>query len=278
MKKLLAITLCLSVIALFAFQKKDSVVNDTPSVASSLAMTSDPVSNQNPTDTTDIDEQMKKLEAEMKVLELKMKPYEQEMKQYENKMKPHQIEMREWELKMKPFEKQMHELEAKMKKAKTDDEREAIGKEMGIISDKMGDVGTKMGNIGDKMGDVGTEMGAIGDKMGKIGNEMGVIGDKMGIIGEQMEKRHKKIFSWFFQELQHDGLLKSNKCSIMMEEGIFIVNGQSLSAEVFQKYKKGIEQRLGKALKPDFSFYFKGTISNMTEEGFDFDGNMNSYY
>ena len=271
MKKLFAITLSLSIIALFAFQKKDSVSNDTPSVA-------DPISTQNLTDTADIDEQMKKLEAEMKVLELKMKPYEQDMKQFENKMKPYQAEMREWELKMKPYEKQLHELEAKMRKAKTDDEREAIGKEMGAVSDKMGDVGKEMGNIGDKMGEVGREMGGIGDKMGQIGNEMGVIGNKMGVIGEQMHKRHKKIFSWFFQELKRDGLLKSDKCSIMMEEGVFIVNGQSLSTEVFQKYKKGIEKRLGKALKPDFSLYFKGTVSNMTEEGFDFDGNMNSHY
>ena len=272
MKKLFAITLSLSVIALFAFQKKDSIDNST------VVNTTELNALQNLTDTTDIDEQMKKLEAEMKVLELKMKPYEQEMKQFENKMKPFQAEMREWELKMKPYEKQLHELEAKMKKAKTDDEREAIGKEMGAVSDKMGDVGKEMGAIGDKMGKVGQDMGGIGDKMSKIGDEMSKVGDKMGVIGEQMEKRHKKIFSWFFQELKRDGLLTSNKCSVMMEEGVFIVNGQSLSTEVFQKYKKGIESRLGKALKPDFSLYFKGTVSNITEEGFDFDGNMNSHY
>ena len=272
MKKLLAITLSLSVIALFAFQKKDSIDNST------VVNTTELNALQSLTDTTDIDEQMKKLEAEMKVLELKMKPYEAEIKQFENKMQPFQAEMREWELKMKPFEKQMHELEAKMKKAKTDDEREAIGKEMSAVSDKMGDVGEQMGAIGDKMGNVGTDMSGIGDKMSKIGQEMSVVGNKMGVIGEQMEKRHKKIFSWFFQELKRDGLLPSNKCSVMMEEGILIVNGQSLSTEVFQKYKKGIEQRLGKALKPDFSLYFKGTVSNITEEGFDFDGNMNSNY
>ena len=271
MKKLFAITLSLSVIALFAFQKKDSIADDTPSV-------SDQISTQNPIDTTDIDEQMKKLEAEMKVLELKMKPYEAEMKQFENKMQPFQAEMRQWESKMKPFEKQMHALEAKMKKAKTDEERESISNEMTAISDKMSNIGEQMGGIGDKMGNVGQEMGGIGDKMSKIGQEMSVVGNKMGVIGEEMGKRHKKIFSWFFQELKRDGLLTSNKCSVMMEEGVFIVNGQSLSTEVFQKYKKGIEQRLGKALKPDFSLYFKGTVSNLTEESFDFDGNMNSNY
>ena len=271
MKKLFVITLCLSVIALFAFQNNDKATLNTP-------LTKDDHITANLADTSDLEDQMKKLEAEMKQWELKMKPYEAEMKQFEQKMKPYQEQMHQWAQKMKPYEEQMRELESKMKKAKTDEEREAIGKEMSNIGDKMGKVGEEMSGIGTHMGDVGEEMGKIGEKMGKIGEEMGKIGDKMGVVGEAMHKRHKKIFSWFFQELKRDGLLKDDKCSVIMEEGVFIVNGQTLSLEQFQKYKNGIEQRLGKPLKSDFSFYFKGTIENMTEEGFEFDGNMNSHY
>ena len=273
MKKLFAIALSLSVIALFAFQKKDSVDNSIVAITANL----NPL--QSLTDTADIDEQMKKLEAEMKIWENKMKPYEQEMRAWEAKMKPFQDEMKTWELKMKPFEKQMKELEKKLRNSSTTEaERNQITREMSEVGNKMGDIGNEMGKVGNKMNDVSHGMSDIGSKMSEIGNEMSKIGTKMGVIGEEMGKRHKKIFSWFFQELKRDGLLKSDKCSIMMEEGIFIVNGQSLSTEVFQKYKKGIEQRLGKALKPDFSLYFKGTLSNITEEGFDFDGNMNSNY
>lgn len=271
MKKLFAITLCLSVFALFAFQKHEKATSAAPAEKGGNITV-------NLSDTSDLDDQMKKLEAEMKQWEQKMKPYEAEMKQFEQKMKPYQEQMRQWEQKMKPYEKKMRELESKMKKAKTDEEREAVGKEMGDIGDKMSKVGEDMSGIGTQMGDVGEEMGKIGEKMGKIGEEMGKVGEKMGVVGEAMHKRHKKIFSWFFQELKNDGLLKDHKCSIMMEEGVFIVNGQTLNAEQLQKYKKGIEQRLGKPLKSDFSFYFKGTIENMTEENFEFDGNMNSHY
>lgn len=271
MKKLFYFTVCFSVITLLAFQKNTSTAKSTPSV-------SEPILKKTISDTSDIDEEMRKLEAEMRILEQKMKPFELEMKEYEKKMKPFQAEMREWEQKMKPYEKQMHELEKKMRKAETEEERRAISKEMSAIGDKMGDVGTQMSGIGDKMGTVGKDMGDIGDKMGKIGSEMGLIGNKMSIVGEKMEKRHKKIFSWFFQELKKDGLLTDDKCSVLIEQNIMVVNGQTLSKEQLEKYKKGIETRLGKSLKPDFSVYFKGVINNMTEEGFDFDGQMNSYY
>ena len=272
MKKLIASTLFLSIIALFAFQNKDSATNNTPSV-------SEAISSKILSDTVDIDEEMKKLEAEMKIWENKMKPYEQEMKVWEAKMKPFQDEMKTWELKMKPYEKQMKELERKLRNSPTTEaERNQITKEMSEVGNKMGDIGNEMGKVGNKMNDVSHGMSDIGGKMGEIGTEMGKIGTKMGVIGEKMEKRHKQIFSWFFQELKKDGLLKSDKCSILMEYDVFIVNGQSLGKEQHQKYKLGIENRLGKPLKADFSIYFKGEISNLTEEGFEFDGNMNSNY
>lgn len=272
MKKLLAITLSLSLIALFAFQKNDNATNNTPSVKQSfLAETT--------SDTADIDAEMEKLEAEMKIWENKMKPYEQEMKVWEAKMKPFQDEMKTWEAKMKPYEKQMKELEKKLRNSPTTEaERNQITKEMSKVGNKMGDIGNEMGKVGNKMNGVSQGMSDIGSKMSEIGNEMGKIGNKMGVIGEAMGRRHKKIFSWFFQELKRDGLLKEDKCSILMEEGVFIINGQSLSNEQFQKYKSGIEARLGKPLKSDFSFYFKGKVSHVTEESFEFDGNMNSHY
>jgi chromosome segregation ATPase len=272
MKKLFAITLSLSLITLFAFQNNDNATNDTPSVKQPFLI-------ETTSDTTDLDEEMKKLGIEIKVWENKMKPYEQEMKVWEAKMKPFQDEMKTWEAKMKPYEKQMKELERKLRNSPTTEaERKQITKEMGEVGNQMGDVGNEMGKIGNKMSEVSHGMSDIGGKMGEIGTEMGKIGTKMGVIGTQMEKRHKKIFSWFFQELKKDGFLNSAKCSIMMEYDVFIVNGQSLGKEQFQKYKLGIENRLGKPLKADFSLYFKGTISNLTESGFDFDGNMNSNY
>jgi hypothetical protein len=272
MKKLFAITLSLSLITLFAFQNNDNATNDTPSVKTSFF-------RENPLDTADLDEEMKKLDAEMKIWENKMKPYEQEMKVWEAKMKPFQDEMKTWEVKMKPYEKQMKELERKLRNSPTTEaERKKITDEMGDIGNKMGDIGNEMGNVGNKMNGVSRGMSDIGGKMGEIGNEMGKIGTKMGVIGTKMEKRHKKIFSWFFQELKKEGLLTSNKCSIIMENELFIVNGQNLGKAQIQKYKLGVEQRLGKPLKADFSFYFKGEISNLTEEGFEFDGNMNSNY
>jgi predicted nucleic acid-binding Zn-ribbon protein len=272
MKKLFAITLSLSLITLFAFQNNDNATNDTPSVFQARL-------SENPSDTADIDAEMKKLEVEMKVWENKMKPYEQEMKVWEAKMKPYQDDMKSWEAKMKPYEKQMKELERKLRNSPTTEaERKKITDEMSDVSKNMNKIGDGMGETGSKMGEVGNEMGKIGNKMSEIGTEMGKIGTKMGDIGTQMEKRHKKIFSWFFKELKKDGFLTADKCSILMEYDVFIVNGQSLGKEQYQKYKLGIENRLGKPLKADFSIYFKGTISNLTEEGFDFDGNMNSNY
>jgi hypothetical protein len=253
---------------------------------------SEPNFSRNLSDTIDIDEEMRKLEAEMKVWEEKMKPYEAEMKVWEEKMKPYQAEMKAWEEKMKPYEEQMRDLEKRMKAAESNEVRSKIGDNMSVIGDKMGDIGNEMGKVGDKMGKIGDEMGKVGDKMGEIGNEMGKVGDKMGKIGDEMGKvgdkmgkigelmgeRNKKIFSWFFHELKREGLLTDSKCSIFMENNVLVVNGKTLNGEQYDKYKKGIEARLGKPLKSGFSFYLKGTISNITEESFDFNGNMSTNY
>lgn len=271
MKKIFAASLILFAIISLAFQNYDSLNKiTTPSV----------VEVQNDVnDTLDLDDEMDRLEAEMKIWENKMKPLESEMKAWEAKMKPFQDEMKQWEEKMKPYEKQMKDLERKLKyEATTETERRKITDEMSAIGEKMSTVGEEMSKIGEKMGVVGNEMGKTGEKMGAIGNEMGIVGNKMGIIGEKMGERHRKIFSWFFQELKREGILKEDNVSILMEKGVLLVNGQVMNENVFTKYKKGIEERLAKSLKPDFSFYFKGKISNLTDNSFDFQGNMSSHY
>lgn len=273
MKKLFAASLILVAIVCFSFQNKDSIlVERGPSVF-------EPILTQNlASDTLDIDEQMRVLEKEMKVWEAKMKPYKEAMEKVADNMKPHENDMKEMQVKMKPLEKQMRILEKKMKAATSDDEREKISDEMGKVGDEMGKVGDEMSGHGDKMSVVGDEMSALGDKMSAIGDEMSKIGDKMSLVGEKMEARHKKVFSWFFKELKKDGIINEGKCSIIMEAGIFIVNGKTLSQEQLQKYKKGIEERLGKPLKTDFSVHFKGTLESVSDNDFEFNGMSNSDY
>lgn len=191
-------------------------------------------------DTADLDEQMKKLEAEMKVHELRMKPFEEEMKKLEKDLKLVETQMKKMEDK-DGFDKNM----------------EKFQKQMEVLSDKMSQVGDKMG--------------AVGDDMGKIGDKMGVIGDKMG-------ERHERIFSWFLNELKKDGLLKEGKCRIVIDENLFVVNEKTLTAAEAQKYKKGIETRLGKPLKADFSIFMKGDLKDLKENSYNFDGTMNTNY
>ncbi len=265
MKKLFAVSLILVAIISFAFQNKDSI---TPSVSTSFLIS----------DSTDIDEEMRILEKEMKVWEAKMKPLEAEMHKRQGNMKPHQDQMKQVNLKMKPLEKQMRELEKKMKSPTTEEDREKISDEMEKVSKEMSKVGDEMSAIGDKMSDVGNDMSGVGDKMSAIGEEMSKIGDKMSIVGEKMEARHKKIFSWFFNELKRDGLVSEGKCSIILEENLFVINGKNLSKEQLQKYKKGIETQLGKALKTDFAIYFKGTLESVSSNDFDFNGTSNCNY
>lgn len=262
MKKLFVIVLVLSAGLSFAFQMNDKKEDNTPSVGATV------------TDSTDLDDQMRDLEVKMHALEEKMKPHEAEMKEWEAKMKPFETEMKGWEAKMKPLQEKMKALEIKMKKAKSDDERETIGNDMSKVGEEMGKIGEEMGKVGERMGGIGDNMGGVGDKMSKIGEEMGKIGEEMGKIGEKMGARNAKIFSWVFNEMKKEGLITDNKCSIFMENNVLVVNGKTLDATQFKKYKKGIESLLGKPLKDDYSIYFKGTIENLSSDNFKFNGNM----
>ena len=239
MKKLFAITLSLIVVLSFAFQKNTTTT--TPTVKTAIL-------NEIPSDTADLDGQMRELEAQMRELEKQWKPFEAEMKEQEKKMKPLERLMKdkERELKASGFDKKISE---------------------------------EMGRIGELMGKVGDEMGKIGNKMSSVGGEMTKVGDKMSIIGEEMGKRHKKVFSWFFNELKKDGLLKlDTDISIFMENNVMVVNGKMLDAAQLDKYKKGLESRNGKPLKSDFSFYFKGQINSLSDDSFESEGNMNTHF
>ncbi len=195
-------------------------------------------------------------------LDAQMKVYETQMRELEKQMKPFELQMKEQQKLMKPLEKLMKDKEREMKS----------GGDIHKISDEMRKIGDDMGKIGNQMGEIGNQMSAIGMEMSKIG-------DKMSVIGKEMEKRHKKVFSWFFNELSKDGLMsKGEKCSIFMENNVLVVNGKTLNAAQFEKYKNGIEAKLGKRLSSDFSLFFKGTVENLSEEGFDTDGNMNIHF
>ncbi len=195
-------------------------------------------------------------------LDAQMKVYETQMRELEKQMKPFELQMKEQEKLMKPLEKLMKEKERELKS----------GGDSRKVSDEMR-------KVGDDMGKIGNQMGEIGNQMSSIGMEMSKIGDKMSIIGDEMAKRHKKVFSWFFNELTKDGLLsKGEKCSIFMENNVLVVNGKTLDAAQFDKYKNGIETKLGKPLSSDFSFFFKGTVEKLTDESFETDGNMNIHF
>jgi hypothetical protein len=212
------------------------------------AKTTPSVKIENLTDSIDLDAQMKVYETQMRELEKQMKPFE--------------LQMKEQEKLMKPLEKLMKDKERELKSG--GDSRK---------------IGNEMSKIGDDMGKIGNQMGEIGNQMSSIGMEMSKIGDKMSVIGQEMQKRHKKVFSWFFNELTKDGLMsKGEKCSIFMENKVLLVNGKNLETTQFEKYKRGIEAKLGKPLSSDFSFFFKGTVEKLTDESFETDGNMNIHF
>ena len=195
-------------------------------------------------------------------LDAQMKVYETQMRELEKQMKPFELQMKEQEKLMKPLEKLMKDKERELKS----------GGDSRKVSDEMSKIGNDMGKIGNQMGEIGNQMSSIGIEMSKIG-------DKMSIIGQEMQKRHEKVFSWFFNELTKDGLLfKGEKCSIFMENKVLVVNGKTLEATQFDKYKQGIEAKLGKPLSSDFSFFFKGTVEKLTDESFETDGNMNIHF
>ncbi len=121
------------------------------------------------------------------------------------------------------------------------------------------------------------QMGELGEKMNQLGDQMGKLGDQMGAYGEKMGALHQQMINWFFYELKKDGLISSlnGKSRIIFDEQGLVVDGNKASAEQFKKYKAGLEKYWGKTLKPDFLFFFKGTIREKDGK-IETEGNMNS--
>ncbi len=154
---------------------------------------------------------------------------------------------------------------------------------MAALSEKMENLGQEMEKLGAVMEGYGQEMErhgqelekaqgkapeaekkmqSLGDKMGSLGDEMGKLGDEMGQYGKRMGELHRQMINWFFHELKKDGLIQSldGKARIIFDEKGLDVDGKKASDELFRKYKSGLEKYWGKSLKPDFTFFFKGTL------------------
>ncbi len=154
---------------------------------------------------------------------------------------------------------------------------------MAALSDKMENLGQEMEKLGVVMEGYGQEMERygqqleetqgkapeaqkkmqeLGDKMKILGDEMGSLGDEMGQYGKRMGELHRQMMNWFFYELKKDGLIQSlnGNARVIFDEKGLDVDGKKASDEMFRKYKSGLEKYWGKSLKPDFTFFFKGTL------------------
>ncbi|MCC6723465.1 MAG: hypothetical protein IT258_03075 [Saprospiraceae bacterium] len=168
--------------------------------------------------------------------------------------------------------------------AALDEKMESLGKEMDKLGEVMDGYGKEMEQYGKELEDnegqsssASEKMEALGEKMNELGDQMGKLGEIMGEYGDKMGETHQKMMTWFFQELKKDGLITSlnGKARIIFDEKGLNVNGENASDSLFQKYKSGLEKYWGKALKPDFSLFFKGDIKEKNGK-IETNGNMNS--
>ncbi len=183
-----------------------------------------------------------------------------------------------------------------MSMASLNDQMDQLGKQMDDLGSVMDEYGKEMDKYGNEMDKYGKEMedsqststqkkmnelsekmNALGEKMSKHGEEMGKLGELMGKYGEKMGKKHQALTNWFFHELKKDGLISSlnGKARIIFDENGLDVDGKKASDSLTQKYKTALEKHWGKPLKPDFLFFFKGTIHEKSGN-IELDGNMNS--
>ncbi|MBI1227139.1 MAG: hypothetical protein GC192_18045 [Bacteroidetes bacterium] len=164
------------------------------------------------------------------------------------------------------------------------DKMEKLGHEMESLGEVMEGYGKEMEKYGEELekneGNAPSaekKMNELGDKMNKLGDEMGKLGDEMGQYGEKMGELHQAMMTWFFKELKSDGLISTlnGKARIIFDEKGLNIDGENASETLFNKYKTGIEKYWGKALKSDFTFFFKGTISEKNGK-IETNGNMNT--
>ena len=168
--------------------------------------------------------------------------------------------------------------------AALDAKMESLGQEMEKLGEVMEGYGQEMEKYGKELENsegqsksAQQKMEELGDKMNALGEEMGKLGEIMGKHGEKMGETHQNMMAWFFNELKKDGLISSlnGKVRIIFDEKGLNVDGENASDALFKKYKSGFEKYWGKPLKPDFSFFFKGTIKEKGNK-IETDGNMNS--
>ena len=168
--------------------------------------------------------------------------------------------------------------------AALNEKMEKLGQEMESLGSVMEDYGKEMEKYGaelekneDKASSAEKKMNELGEKMNKLGDEMGKLGDIMGEYGNKMGETHEAMVTWFFKELKKDGLISSlnGKAKVIFDEKGLNVGGENASDAQFKKYKTGLEKYWGKPLKSDFTFFFKGTVSEKNGK-IDLDGNINT--
>ncbi len=168
--------------------------------------------------------------------------------------------------------------------AALDAKMENLGQEMEKLGEVMEGYGQEMEKYGKELENsegqsksAQQKMEELGDKMNALGEEMGKLGEIMGKYGEKMGETHQNMMNWFFNELKKDGLIASlnGKTRIIFDEKGLNVDSENASDALFKKYKSGLEKYWGKPLKPDFTFFFKGTVSEKNGK-IETNGSMNS--
>ncbi|HOY04796.1 MAG TPA: hypothetical protein PLO67_05295 [Saprospiraceae bacterium] len=169
---------------------------------------------------------------------------------------------------------------------------------MAVLSEKMDKLGAEMDDLGkimetkgsdmEKYGkemeknnggtaDLEKQMSELGESMSRLGAQMGKLGEEMGRYGEKMGVLHQQMINWFFHELKNDALISSlnGQSRIIFDGKGLDVNGNKVSDVLTQKYKAGLEKYWGRTLKPDFLFFFNGTIQEKNGN-VDAEGEMNT--
>jgi hypothetical protein len=183
-----------------------------------------------------------------------------------------------------PFQNFAQDVSGDMAMATLSEKMDKLGAEMDGLGKKMEAKGADMEKYGKEMeknhgnaSDVEKQMEELGASMNVLGEQMGKLGEQMGQYGERMGVLHQQMVTWFFQELKNDALLASlnGKSRIIFDRQGLDVNGEKASAEQVKKYKAGLEKYWGKALKPDFLFFFNGKTQEKDGK-IETDGTMNT--
>lgn len=87
--------------------------------------------------------------------------------------------------------------------------------------------------------------------------------------------KDSKALSWVLRQLIDDKYIEMDKkVSVKLTNKELKVEGKDVSNEMFNRYKSNVERILGKKLKSNFTYEFKGKILNVTETGFRTNGEI----